>query len=446
MKASVSKEAGRQLKVRIPVWIHSVEELSQKHNVKPDRLRIMIHQFFLAYHHNKVIRKVNSKQYNNDYFPVYSGILKDTCTRHYARYLEVLLKEGILTRMTNGAGGKCYAAGGHSQLYRWNIPENMSKELKVRTENVTDFTTIKSVIRTKDLYNNKEIEIRYDKKLSPVFTRMKEYVLQTNVDEVCEEDFDISLSWFVVDDFGRRFHTKITRMKKELRQYIRFKGFENQKLVSLDIKNSQPYFLSICSKPGLIRKMIPEFAPIAELARQYGESEDWKEFSRLSIEGGLYERFVQEGLTDEAFKEGRKKAKSQMYAAVLFCKKRVFKENKVFQQQFKKAFPNVFAFTASVRKCSANDLPELSNIIHYQDKKSKKHKNDSSRLMPCLLQRMESAFMFKLIAPKLMTKDIPFITIHDSFMVKETDKDRVKAIMEDSFIKQGVHPPAIFFE
>jgi len=442
MKTSVKKQSDHPLKVRIPKWINSVDELAQKYNVKADRLRIVIHQFFLAYHKNKAIRNVKSRQYNNDYFPVYSEILKDVGTNKYNLYVNILLTEGILTRMTNGAGGKCYEAGGHSQLYKWNIPQNMG-ELTVRTENVTDSTTIKSVIRTKDLYDNKEIEIRYDKKLNPVFTRMKEYVLQTNVDEICGDDFDISLSWFVVDEFGRRFHTKLTRMKKELREYIRFEGFEAQKLINWDIKNSQPYFLSICSTPGLIQKMIPEFTPIAELARQYGESEDWKEFSRLCVDGGLYERFVSEGLTEEEFKKERKKFKNLMYAAVLFCKKRVFKENKVFQQQFKKAFPSVFAFTESVRKCSANDLPELINIIHFQNIKSKKFKNDSSRLMPCLLQRMESAFMFKLIAPKLIAKDIPFITIHDSFMVLESDKDRVKSIIENCFQEQGVHPPTL---
>lgn len=442
MKNTIEKYPDK-LKVRIPKWIGSIDELAKKHNVKADRLRIMIHQFFLAYHQKEGIRKSKGDRYKNDFFPVYSGILNDVCTNKYTHYVNVLIKEGFVTMKTNGAGGKCYEVGVHSQLYKWNIPEEMNKKLKIRTERVTDPTTIKSVIRTKDLYNNKEIEIRYGKEFKSVYNKMREYLLLANIDENSEADFVNSLSWFVVDEFGRRLHTKFTSMKKIYRKFMRFKGFETQKLISLDIKNSQPYFLSLCSKPGLIKKIIPEFTPIVELACQYGESEDWKDFSRLSIEGGLYERFIPDGLTEEEFKDERKKVKNLMYAAVLFCKKRVFKENKVFQQQFKKAFPSVFAFTQSVRKCSANDLPELNNIIHYYDKKSKKFKNDSSRLMPCLLQRMESAFMFKLIAPKLIAKDIPFITIHDSFMVLESNKDRVKSIIENCFNEQGVHSPTL---
>ncbi|MFC6999896.1 hypothetical protein [Rufibacter roseus] len=47
---------------------------------------------------------------------------------------------------------------------------------------------------------------------------------------------------FTIDETGRRLHTPFTYMKREAKQFITW-GKDKRKLVSLDIKNSQPYLL-----------------------------------------------------------------------------------------------------------------------------------------------------------------------------------------------------------
>ncbi|ALI99157.1 hypothetical protein [Rufibacter tibetensis] len=47
---------------------------------------------------------------------------------------------------------------------------------------------------------------------------------------------------FTIDETGRRLHTPFTFMKREAKQFITW-GKDKRKLVSLDIKNSQPYLL-----------------------------------------------------------------------------------------------------------------------------------------------------------------------------------------------------------
>jgi hypothetical protein len=48
--------------------------------------------------------------------------------------------------------------------------------------------------------------------------------------------------YYSVDDNVGRFHSNLTNIKKELRNYI---TYDDQKLVNIDIKNSQPFFSTL---------------------------------------------------------------------------------------------------------------------------------------------------------------------------------------------------------
>ena len=47
---------------------------------------------------------------------------------------------------------------------------------------------------------------------------------------------------FTVDDFAGRVHTNFSRLKRELKTHLRIDG---QRLIEIDIRNSQPTFLAI---------------------------------------------------------------------------------------------------------------------------------------------------------------------------------------------------------
>jgi hypothetical protein len=142
-----SDEKLKALKVRIPDWIGKAESIASERGLKPDRLRAVLHQFFLAWLKNKAIRKNRKTGYASDYFPVSSEILKEVGTRDYTRYLDLLLAANIIERKRGADGQRCYMPGRHAQLYRWNSP---SCEPSFRAESITDQTTLKSVRRTRD--------------------------------------------------------------------------------------------------------------------------------------------------------------------------------------------------------------------------------------------------------------------------------------------------------
>ena len=50
-----------------------------------------------------------------------------------------------------------------------------------------------------------------------------------------------------VDDNVKRFHSILTNIKSELRQYITYDG---KKLCAVDVKNSQPFISTVLFRPG----------------------------------------------------------------------------------------------------------------------------------------------------------------------------------------------------
>src|SRR5690606_10998345 len=53
--------------------------------------------------------------------------------------------------------------------------------------------------------------------------------------------------YYNVDDNVGRFHSNLTNIKKELRNYITYDG---KKLVNIDIKSSQPFFSTLLFNPA----------------------------------------------------------------------------------------------------------------------------------------------------------------------------------------------------
>ena len=142
----------RPLSVRIPVWIKSVDEIAEEYSLNPDRLRVMLHQFFLCYLKNERLRKSKSgANYLDEYFPVSSQLLRRTCTDNYKLYVDALIEEGIIECHVNKMGGKSYLPGSHAQLYRWLGISPYA----FRSETITERAVIKSVLRTRDMYAKK---------------------------------------------------------------------------------------------------------------------------------------------------------------------------------------------------------------------------------------------------------------------------------------------------
>jgi hypothetical protein len=443
-KQSISKgKCLKPLTVQIPCWVESVEEIAIKAKLKPDRVRAVLHQFFLAWYKNEIIRKNKKVNLLPEYFAVSSEILKEIGTRDYERYVTLLMTEKIIERKQNSSGGRCYLPGKHAQLYRWVLPVNFVGVPQFRIEKITDFLTVKSILRTRDNHQKISFKLEEARVNSSIFETLKDYVLDTTIINSDYQKID-EVNWFVVDEFGGRFHHLISSMQKEKRIHLRFKGFERTPLVTIDFKNSQPFFSAMLSSPTLIETLLPEFKAILPLAEKLNNKPDFLLYRQLCVEGRLYEFFLEAQGIDPSNKLERDKIKEALFRAVLFSRKRVYGEDKRFKIQFQSVFPSVFSFFSEIKNMNEFDLPALKSIIKPAEKYFKYiQSNNSYKLLPCMMQRVESRMMYQLIAPKMIEAGIKFVTVHDSFMVLPEHTEKAKIIIRTSFEYLGLHSPTL---
>jgi len=188
---------------------------------------------------------------------------------------------------------------------------------------------------------------------------------------------------YEVDDFGRRVHTPMSNLKKELRSLLRL---DDEPLAEIDISNSQPLFLAILLKERGI--MAPEF-------------------ERICVQGLLYNTLAD--LQDLP----RQVAKDEFMMG-FFAKNRY--SNRTWKL-FRERFPEVHRW---VREVKAKDYKALCR----------------------LLQRRESKFIIHTCCDRLrrMDKTLPVLTIHDSILCRERNAELVKQVMDEEFKSLAVAP------
>jgi hypothetical protein len=267
--------------------------------------------------------------------------------------------------------------------------------------------------------------------------------------------------FFVPCQFGR-VHTNITSLKSELRRFLSFQG---EKLVNLDIRNSQPLLFSVIltnfllhegSLDGLYNWKMDEsgvyyhlgafsslfqeekrgegiipvlHAPLRcpglitgphERERQdrmtrrllaLGLPEDVVRYIDLVQRGEFYEYLMSEG---DIPAHKRKEFKSSFFGGVFFCKNRPVTRQ---AELFRRLFPNVYDVVCEIKR------KDHSHLAH-------------------ILQRVESSLIINRDARRCM-EDFPetFIaTIHDSILTTPKAAGSIRAIMMQEFAGVGLAP------
>jgi hypothetical protein len=232
--------------------------------------------------------------------------------------------------------------------------------------------------------------------------------------------------FYSVDNTSNRFHSNVTNMKKELRPYLRING---ERLVNIDIKNSQPYLSTIIlTNPGKASILTNNhsFAMLLQ-SLKVSQKEDVKKYINLVINGQLYEFLMQK------FDLTRSETKIQVLK-VLFARNRTPKDetDKRCRAIFRQHFPTVHQIFSKVRGRERGD----------------KFKN--FKRFAILLQRIEAYLMLEIIL-KRIDKELPgtiAITIHDSILtgVLTNNVEAVKKIMTDELKKFVGFRPQIKIE
>lgn len=234
-----------------------------------------------------------------------------------------------------------------------------------------------------------EIEINYDDALQEVdVLQTQEYnSAKIAIDKLKNKEFFI-----YNDNFGFRIHTNITNLKSTLRRYITYK---TQKLVNIDIANSQPLIL-LLSLPTSIRCPVdPYFDDIIP---------DVVMYKRLVENGELYDYLMEHSEEND---------------------RGMFKENFFRETFFGRRTSNLFCelfptIGEQIRRIKKKDYKKLSRIM----------------------QRQESKLIISTICRRIMEEhpDTFVLTIHDSILTTRENVNKIRRVMCEEFGKRGLRP------
>lgn len=244
------------------------------------------------------------------------------------------------------------------------------------------------------------------------------------------------------DNTSRRFHSNITNMSKDLRNFLRVDG---KPLVNIDIKNSQPYLSTLLFTHP---ERVACFAKDEQLAKLLKEikipkSRDIDHYIELVTSGRIYEflmaEFLKEGLILTR-KETKRQVLRTLYAKNWKPKNEV---NRHAREIFTQRFPTVHRIFSKIR--GRRKIGEDGNIYN---------KFVNYKRFAILLQRIESHLVLDVIMKRIY-KELPGVfamTIHDSILTVN-DRDVVASIfkiMEEELEKfVGFSPrleKEVFFE
>ncbi|WP_276132449.1 hypothetical protein [Polluticoccus soli] len=246
----------------------------------------------------------------------------------------------------------------------------------------------------------------------------------------------------IQDDFGHRLHTPLTRLPKELRPFITYKGEE---LAEVDISGSQllmaTRLLDKRNYPLRGNKAQPDLSEVFtgsylevtgdkrrdttimfldSLQSRYSKGFQEMDFVKDAASGEVYSRIVEELEKISYFKpaltEKEKRAKvkktllKQLFASPYFHKHKWLYKGKAGE---------IWSLFTTI-------YPEFAELTDHI--KSKNHKD-----MSMILQRMESVLIIGRVCKRIQDEhpEVFIATIHDCLVTTKANKDLVRKILEE---------------
>jgi hypothetical protein len=348
--------------------------------IKSSYLIDIVHNLILKYY----FKKDNS-------FNLSAVILKEKYGSWYNYYIEYLVEMGAIQLTRN------YQKGKNARIYK--LSDKILKGEISRYKNSDKFLLKKyvnaiSIVDENPSKLKNAIDPEVKKKLvDDLFSVQIDYTKSIFFLDATNQDIDVynknkysvecirdNHIFYHFDDYGR-MHTNFTILKSFIRKNCLL--IDNEETVEIDIKNSQPLFLS---------KLIEENDIFIV------DENEFKLFKALTINGNFYQYLI-----DNSYKKITKKEIKEVVYKVLFGKNYKNKSDDLF----KRLFPTIYAFIKSYKK-------EMGNYRH----------------LSYSLQRAESNLIFNRIIKKIMTlyPEIKVVTVHDSIICSRKYKDIVEII------------------
>ena len=258
----------------------------------------------------------------------------------------------------------------------------------------------------------------------------KKYIYHKTVLNLCNKQ----TRYFKRNKTNNRLDTNLTSIKKELRQFI------VGDYLSIDLKNSQPFFLNLLIKSIIYdidilcykfsyNKLVETFGNkglrsilLIHQKAEKAEMADLKQFDNAVISGTLYDDFIETYGGEITRKEVK-----QIIFKVLFSRNYIIKDfvKYVPYKKDKEIFASVY--------------PTVYEII-------KILKSKNNKVLPIYLQKIESYIFIDCLSKELVEhKIIPF-TIHDSVIIKSELDEVTTSIINEVFMTQIGSTPELDFE
>ena len=311
-------------------------------------------------------------------------LMKVIFGKYITRVKRILVESGIVE--VNNA----YVVSKKSKSYRLSKAKKYTDWHRKTTKlNIPYSVSDAEWIYLKILESSQRVKVNRDKAI---------YLFEKEMDEKTDHSLECNkfLIQLINDKFlnlnidyktGRMF-TAITNLSKELRGCLEIDG---EQLVELDIASSQPLLLST-------------------LYQDHGE--EYFKYKSLVESGRFYEFMIDK----TGGVKTREDIKSETYRYMFGLTNN----------------PNCAEYAFEFKK----EFPVLDKIL----KNEKQDELWGHKIVSLKMQTIEAAIILGEAAVKCLSEDIDIITIHDSFMIKPKHKDRVLAIMKESFAKLGLNP------
>ena len=360
--------------------------------------------------------------------------------KNYKAYIDLLIKMGVIETDNQYVPGEKSKAYRLTQIYsnqpcksylNYKFGKTSSKSSPITVEGSTDYnSTTKSLIEflpnIKLDYKSSVDRLKEDYTNNALSSEKFNYIY-CSLEKLNNGDF------FAKQDEYGRLHTNLTNLKKEYRNYLTANGEE---LVSLDLKNSQPFFSTILTKSAFwenkstnekltfkslnknIKDRVQNIDSIIMFTKLAEDNEDLIRYRDLVLNGGFYEYFLL------ALKEkgiqclDRTKAKTSIFE-IFFGKTSGLNKSKN-ARVFKLLFPTIYKLFALIKISGHN-------------------------LLALILQCIESRIIIDGVAGHFIQEypNTPIYTIHDSIVVPLKNLYKVKIEMINYTLKKTGYRPSI---
>jgi hypothetical protein len=243
------------------------------------------------------------------------------------------------------------------------------------------------------------------------------------------------------DDFAGRIHHHLGVLDKELRPYLRIES-SNEPMIIVDVKSAQPYLLAaLLYHPRLI-DLIPEFRPVLHKIKKLHDRPDVRLFFEDCASGTFYDKWI------EVTRMGKEKAKKKLFRHVFYSSasnqhrdSKVRLERLRFRNLFEFMYISVYTILTALKRTQSTTLPFVKEVTSRNGDRGRMYVTPNM-----MAQRLETSILLNRITKRCNNEGVITATIHDAWILRESDLGKFSQIFNQVFEDLNISPPQLSYE